>query len=125
MYTDLPIDETGTETLSSPVETKEVMYPIEEIVTIVPAVALTATSFPGSAVIVFDVDDELVAGSRQNVTNCLRQDNIQHRLEVGHPDGVGGLKLSFVYRDDTAAHDFSHICPCIDGDDKHPGSNNI
>ena len=70
---------------------------------------------------VLDVDNEFVAGCRQDIADDLGQYHIEHGLHMVHPDGVGCFKLPFVDGDDAAPDDFRHIGSGIDGDNEEGG----
>ena len=45
-----------------------------------------------------DVDDQVVADLRNDIPECLRENNIQHGLKVCHTDGFCSFGLSRIDR---------------------------
>ena len=52
---------------------------------------------------ILDIDDQVVADLGQDIPECLRQDDIDHRLYMSHADRLGSLHLTGIYRNDTAS----------------------
>ena len=48
-------------------------------------------------------NDQVVADLGQDIPECLRQDDIDHRLYMSHADRLGSLHLTRIYRNDTAS----------------------
>ena len=70
---------------------------------------------------VLDVDHELVAQCGQHVADGLRKHHVEHRLGVGHADGLGSLALAGIHALDAAADDFRQIRAGVDGHDQEAG----
>ena len=70
---------------------------------------------------IFDVDNQVVADLRHDVTQCLWQNNIDHGLYMCHADRLGSFCLTRVNGKDTAADSLCHVCTCVDGYDEDRG----
>ena len=70
---------------------------------------------------ILDVDDEVVANLRDDVAQCLGQNDVDHRLPVVHTDGFCALGLARVNGHDTAADCLGHIRAGVDGHDEEAG----
>ena len=67
---------------------------------------------------ILDINDEVVADLRNDISECLGQNDADHGLHVCHADGLGPFGLARVHGDNAAPDGFRHIGAGVDGDDK-------
>ena len=58
---------------------------------------------------ILDVDDKFVADGGENISDDLRQNDVEHCLRMRHTDSGSAFKLTLVDGNDTAAYYFCHI----------------
>lgn len=68
---------------------------------------------------------ELVAQGRDDLLECLGQDDVAHRLPPTHTETAACLHLAFVDGLDAAAEDFRHIGAAVDGAGRNGGEEGV
>ena len=64
---------------------------------------------------IFDVNDQVVADLRHNISQSLWKDYVYHGLHMGHSNGLSSLGLAFVNGKNSAADSFCHVGSGVDG----------
>ena len=68
---------------------------------------------------ILQVDNEVITDLRKDVTEGLGQNDMKHGLKMSHADGLCTFCLSGIYRNNTTADRFCHICTGVDGNDNN------